>query len=350
MRSLCLILIATVISGCAIKPKYAIQTATGLEVELSATTDKTFSLIDQYKHTVAQGEVKGKKVVFTLPSNMSPNTCYAIVDDKGTYLYGAKNGLSITSVYDYQQLLSQLKNSQNENSRCLRNQSVFTSGFQTAQSNLNSNNLFNGKTCDLPAQKEIPPFPETICGSYTQCQKLANDSCIKNLVDAEACGAALSQTSVHSSISSVGCGALLSSLNGEEYGIGAGVQDAITGYLDEHAKSMINEESYGKAAVTIGLRLALTYYRTESCKKNFLAAAYAPINSWYQTRDYIVNEPYYEQNKCNALINEFNLSYGKLSDNKKCIQGSEKSMTSLAIAVNKAKTSTSSPEICNLGI
>lgn len=347
MRTVFLILIMIIISGCAIKPKYAVQTATGLEVGLSKDTNKTFKLIDKNNRIVAQADAKEKKLIFSLPIHTLPNICYTIINDEGEYLYDPNTGFKITSIYDYNQKITQLNDSQREHAKCVQNENNYTTNIRIARANLDNNKLFNGQTCNLPPQRDIPSFPETICGNYLQCQELANDLCIKNLIDAESCGLALLKTEIHSSITSVSCGVLLASLNGEKYGIGMGVQDAITGYLDERTKNLIKTGEYGEALATGLIRIGITYFRTESCKENFAKAAYAPIENWLQTKDYIEKEPYIEQNKCNMLIQEYNLFFEKLNDSTLCLQDLGKKIVFLSESVQKAKVATSAPEACS---
>lgn len=347
MRFLLFIIITVIIFGCSTKPRYTTQSPTGIEVGLSKRTNKSFRLVDKNSSIIAKINAQGKKLVFNLPSNVSPSTCYTIIDDEGNYLFAQNTGIKITSIYDFNQKQEQLRRAQSDNRQCIENEKFYSQNYQTLDINLSNNELFNGKTCNLPARRDVPPFPQTICGSHYQCQQLANDSCMKNLADAEACGLALSATQMHSSITSVSCGALLSSLNGEQYGIGTGVQDAITGYLDQHTKNMIDDGEYGKAFTTGLIRLAFTYYRVESCKETFFNAAYAPIENWTNQKNYIEREPYIKQNACNQLIREYNSSYENFVKSKACIQETDKSIVMLSSALQKLKNSTSAPEKCS---
>lgn len=346
MRFLHLIVIAIYISGCAIKPSYTFQSIEGVEVGLNRDTEKTFSLIDKNGNIYAKANSHDKRIIFNLPRNTSPAICYAIVDDEGNHLLGKNSGLKITSIYEFNKNERSLMDAQIKNKACIENEYSFLNQLRSAETQLYNNNLFNGKTCDLPPQRDLPPFPQTICGSYSQCQELANDSCMKNLVDAESCGVALSKTRIHSSITSVSCGALLSSLNGERYGISSGVQDAITGYLDEHTKDMIETGEYGKAIATGLVRLALTYFRVESCKEDFFEAAYAPIDNWVNEKEYIEKEPYIKQNACARLIGEYNAVYDNLTKSKLCIQETNKNIALLSDILKNAENFTL-PEQCN---
>ncbi|MCB1907999.1 MAG: hypothetical protein KDH15_11555 [Rhodocyclaceae bacterium] len=348
MRIAYLILILISISGCAAKPIYTLQSPTGLEVGLNRDTKHAYSLVDRNWNVVARARASSSKVIFDLDSHISPTNCYAVVDDEGDNLYGKSAGFKITAIYDYYQILRRLDGAEKEFSRCAEKESGDKTALSAAEAKLNSNQLFNGRTCNLPSQRAIPPFPRTICGNHSQCQRLASDACIKNLVDAESCGAALSQTNIHSSISSVGCGAILSALNGDEYGIGAGVQDAITGYLDEHTKSMINAGEYGNAIATGALRIALTYWRTENCKEQFFRAAYAPIERWATEKEYIEREPYIRQNSCNQLIVAYNNLYGNLERSNACVKNMNAVVASLSNDLQKARLSTSTPEACSI--
>lgn len=346
MRTIYLILLMFLFSGCAVKPKYTIQKATSLEVGLSKETNEVFRLIDRNNHLIAKTKATEKTLIFPLPAHTPPNLCYAIINNKGEPLFDAYKGIKITSVYNYHQKKIQRNISQKKYDRCIQNEKPYNSRVNKTYTTLTKNKLFNGRTCNLPSQRAIPPFPKTICGSYTQCQKLAQDACIKNLVDAETCAASLSKTKIHSSITSVSCGALLSSLNGEKYGIGAGLQDAITGYLDQHTKNMINSGEYGKAFATGALRVLFTYMRTESCKTNFTDAAYAPIKSWRQRKTYIENEPYYAQKQCNTLIHNYNSAFDKFDNNKLCVKNQQEKLVYLTQLIDKEKKASSVPKTC----
>lgn len=347
MRLLFILATIVIFSGCAVSPKYMMQTSTGLEVGVSKDTNKIYSLVDNnYNHVVAKAKTTNKKLIFSLPANTSPYSCYAIIDDKGKPLYKENVGFKINSIYDYNVKLNQKNIAENKYSSCINSEKKFSERLNTAEANLTANRLFNGRTCDLPPQGPIPPFPETICSSYTQCEKLANDSCTKNLIEAETCSASLFNTNVHSAITSVGCGALLSSINGQEYGISAGLQDALTGYLDQHAKNKWNSEQYGEAITTVVIRGLVTYYRREKCKEEFTKAAYAPIQRWQDKKDYIVNQPYRAQNACAELIQNFNSSLDEFNSNKSCIEDSKNQVLVLSKQIEKAKSTTSVPEAC----
>ncbi len=348
MRSIYILMLMVIFSGCALKPKYAMQTATGLEIGINKDSNKVFKLIDRNHRVIAQTQAAEKKLIFTLPSYTSPDICYSLIDDKGEPLYGIGTGLKITSIYDYNQKIKQKNSAQQEYSNRVQNEKKHSYKVSQTKESLNKNKLFNGRTCDLPPQRPIPPYPTTICGSYSQCQKLAQDSCIKNLVDAESCGLALAKTNVHSSISSVSCGALLSSLNGENYGISSGVQDAITGYLDQHTKNKIDSGEYGEAFGTAVLRVTLTYFRTQNCKANFTKAAYAPIERWKATKEYIEREPRLAQNRCITLIHNFNSSLKTFEDNKSRKESLEKEIVYLSALIEKEKNTTSEPALCAL--
>lgn len=283
-----------------------------------------------------------------MPSNTSPYICYAIIDDESNPLYKENVGFKITSIYDYNNILKQKKNAENKYSSCVNRENTHSERLNTAEANLTANKLFNGRTCDLPPQRPIPPLPETICSSYTQCEKLAYDSCTKNLVEAEICSTTLSETNVHSAITSVSCGALLSSINGQEYGITAGLQDALTGYLDQHAKNKWNNEQYGEAIGTAVIRGVLTYVRTKNCKEEFTKAAYAPIQRWQDEKDYIVDQPYRTQNACARLIQNFNSSLDEFNSNKSCIEDSKNQVLVLSKQIEKTKSASSIPEVCRL--
>lgn len=346
MRIIYLLVLLFVFSGCAVKPKYAMQTATGLEVGLSRGTKKEYRLVDRYNRAIGKTKATEKTLIFSLPTHTSPNVCYAVFDDKGKPLFDANTGLMITSIYDYNRKLKQKDLAQQEYANCVRKQKTYSNRLRHADTELNKHKLFNGNTCDLPPQRAVPPFPKTICGSYQQCKDLAHDSCMKNLVDAESCAAALFKTNVHSSITSMSCGALVASLNGERYGIGSGLQDLFTGYLDEHTKKKIETGEYGQAAGTILIRLVFTYLRTQNCKEDFLNAAYAPIERWRREKEYIEREPYRAREECNKLIRKYNSSFEEFNANQSCIEESEKKVLSLSKSIEKAKGATSKPKVC----
>ena len=346
MRVICLLSILLIFSGCAVKPKYALQTATSFEVGVSKETDQEYKLIDRNRRAISKAKVINKTLVFSLPSNTPKNVCYAVINEEKEPLFDEKAGFRITSISNYQQLIGQRNHIQTQYSTCERMKEVSFSNLKRADVLLDKNKLFNGKTCDLPPQKAIPPFPKTICGNYRQCQKLAEDSCRENLVAAESCGLALSKTNVHSSISSVSCGALLAKLNGRKYGIGSGVQDAITGYLDEHTKNMFQEEKYTEGIATFILRGVFTYLRTQSCEDDFTKAAYAPIERWRTTKDRIEREPYRVQKGCISLIHNYNSSHKEFNDNKACVENSGKQIVSLEKSIEKAKRMRSEPIAC----
>ncbi|WDD96773.1 hypothetical protein SG35_015460 [Thalassomonas actiniarum] len=346
MRTIYLILLMCLFSGCAVKPEYTLQKATGIEIGLSKETNEIFRLIDRKNHLIAKTKATGKTLFFSLPTHTSPSLCYAIINNKGEPLFDKNKGIKITSVYHYQQKKIQRNIAQQKYNSCARNEKPYAARVNKTWATLNKNKLFNGRTCNLPAQRAVPPFPKTICGSYTQCQKLAQDSCIKNLVDAETCALTLAKTKVHSSITSVSCGALLSSLNGEKYGIGAGLQDAITGYLDQHTKNMIDSGEYGKAFATGALRVLFTYMRTESCKTNFTDAAYAPIKRWKQRKAYIENEPYQAQKQCNTLIHHYNSAFDTSENNKSCMKKQQEQLVYLTKWIDKEKKASSVPKTC----
>lgn len=337
-----------IFSGCSINPKYAIQTATGLEVGISRDTNKVFKLIDENNRVVAKTKATEKILVFLLPAYTSPNICYAVIDDEGEPLFKENSGLKITSIYNYNQKIKQQANVKQQYDRRVKNETMYSNRVRTTEANLTNNKLFNGSTCNSPQQRPVPPFPKTICGSYTQCEKLATDSCMKNLVDAESCGVALSNTNVHGSITTMGCGALLSTLNGENYGIGTGVQDAITGYLDEHTKGKIRDGEYGEAFATGAIRIFFTYMRTQSCKEKFTKAAYAPIESWIATKNYIEREPEIARNKCNILIRNYNSSLEVFNDNESHKKDLKKKLISLSRVIKKEKSSSSATKVCRL--
>ncbi|WDP92363.1 MAG: hypothetical protein HUN04_22625 [Desulfobacter sp.] len=347
MRIIYLLVLLMIISGCAVKPKYVVQTATGLEVGLNRGTGKEYRLVDRYNRAIGKTKATEKTLTFSLPPYTSPKVCYAVFDDKGEPLFDDNTGIMITSIYDYNQKLRQKNLAQKKQAACVRKQKACSDRLRHADTELNKHELFNGNTCNLPPQRAVPPFPKTICGSKRQCKDLAHDSCMKNLVDAESCAAALLKTNVHSSITSVSCGALVASLNGEKYGIGSGLQDMFTGYLDETTKEKIETGEYGQAAGIIALRLAFTYLRTQSCKDEFFNAAYAPIQNWRWEKNYIEREPYRAQEKCNTLIHKYNSVFKEFNANQSCIDASEKKIQSLSKSIEKAKASTSAPKVCS---
>ena len=159
MRYLFLILlVVTVFSGCAIKPKQAMQTATGLEISVSKDTKKSFRLIDRNNRVAGKSTVKNKKLVFSLPAHISPDTCYAVIDDEGKSLLEDNMGIKITSIYDYNQKLRERDRRMQEHNRCLQNQNPYVNRLKSANINLNQNKLFNGSTCDRHYNEQFLPF------------------------------------------------------------------------------------------------------------------------------------------------------------------------------------------------
>ncbi|MCW8880415.1 MAG: hypothetical protein OQK51_25430 [Kangiellaceae bacterium] len=333
-------------TGCGVKSKYVVQNSQGIEVGLSQDSANVYRLIDNRGRVIASSRSRDKKITFKVPPYLGTNGCYNVVDNKREFLLGKSEGIKITAVQEYSQKTARLTVAKRDFNQRVRYENTYRNNFLRAKTNLNRNKLFNGRTCDLPRQKQVPRRPKTVCGSYAQCKKLANDSCMKNLVDAETCSAALSKSNFHESINSVSCGALVSSLNGSKYGISDGVQDALTGYLDRHTKKMIDEGKYGEAIGTGIIRVAITYYRTQSCKDNFTKAAYAPLARWERTRKRILDEPYVLRNQCNNLINNFNSSMEREERNKKQLAKLKKEVEALESWVKTEGAKSSKPESC----
>ncbi len=334
MRILIFLLFSMFIFGCAVKPEKMIQGSHSLEVSLSGNSSQHFKVIDRNNYALSEAKASNKLLTFALPYYTSESECYRVVDDSGNNLLGERNGIRLTTAGEYRQVSASHEKAKQKAKQLEKTVPQYLSTWKSADSEMREHYLFSGTTCNLPPQRDFPPFPEVLCNTEGQCQRLANDVCISNLVDAEKCSFALSKTNLHSSISSVSCGIVVASAQGGGYGIDSGLADALTGYLDERTKSMIDSGQYGEAIGTAILRVGLTYLRTQSCKESFAKNAYAPVRSWQYQKARIEKEPYEARDRCYRLIGAHNNALENYETSK-----TELKQTELAVRESRSELS-----------
>lgn len=308
-------------SGCAVKPVEIIQTSQTLTIELNKPSQEQFEIIGRNGKVIAEQQAENNKISFSLPYYTSDSECYRVQNSKGQSLLTENEGISLTLTSIYQQSAANLQILKQRKEKLDKQTNQNERQYANANAQMKRHSLYSNPTCRLPAEKPIPPFPDVLCRTEEQCERLANKVCTDNIIDAEKCGVALSRTNTHSSITSMSCGVIVASLNKQRYGIDSVVADAFTGYLDQHTKNMIESGEYGKGILTLLSRVLFTTMRKNKCKTSFAQNAFRPVREWSYTRDRIKREPYQKRDECYGLIRANN-RYLKQS------QESQKALTS----------------------
>jgi len=348
MRIVYVLVIVTLFSGCAVKPTTVEQTYDGLRVGLNKNTDDVYRLVDNRKNVVSNTKSTNKILTFSFYSHTLPSTCYTVIDEDGNKLFENNKGFRITSVNDYYLTVEQKKSYQSQYDQTLANHNHYDSAYDRAKKTMEAHRLFNGRTCDLPPMGKIPPKPISICGGYSQCQKLVSDSCLADLAAAETCAAALSKADLHSSFPSVGCGAVVSIAKTGSYGLGAAALDAITGMVDENAKQQFNSGNYTESFFSAVFSVGIRYFRLKDCKEDLLEAAYSPIRRWESQKSYIQDKPYRLQNACVTLIKTHNSTLNSLENLAALKTGLATKIQALSDQIREKRKTSSEPVSCKM--
>jgi len=307
MKILIMLVIISILSGCAVKPTNSIQTNKSLVVSLSGTDKKEYRLVNRYGKVVSRDTGEDKKLKFDIPYKADVNQCYSVLNEKGKYLSDDLYRLSLVNEYraidGYKTKLEKLlKNSTEKNES-------YTSYFENTKNKLERNRAFSDRRCHLPKERPWPREPYSKCGTYDKCLEEGGAICYSRFIGLEGCAFALKELNVSGMLSSPGCAAAAAEIAGEKYDMDDAFVDFLHGVADDVGGELMRSESLLDNILgffVVGANYGVKLDKARQCTNDFVETHFGPKRRWIEAVNEIRAEPEKTRSQCVSLVHEHN--------------------------------------------
>lgn len=202
MKSVFILAVFLVISGCAAQPKDALMRYDRIEVDLDKNSTKSLSLVGERSGEIAKAAPDGKKVELLIPKNADLDQCFSVADRKGKP-FDKLRSIELSLPLEYQLLLNRytsLKSEIDQSKSIQRKNSKIAS---KAHRDLNSNSAFDGTYCVKPPAPVLPAKPRVACDSRDECVSEGSAICYSRFIGVEGCAIAAREVNVKGILASL---------------------------------------------------------------------------------------------------------------------------------------------------
>lgn len=291
IRIFCSILLMASLYGCAVAPTRLTQTYDSVEIQLSSPDSGRYYLMSPQGRTYGLITGASGRLTFRIPSDATPQSCYAVFSEKGKSLLKGPMWFYPSIRQTYLAVAEKRNYAQRQVTENEQTQRDALSRLNQANADLGNNHAWNGRSCEAPLQAAIPPRPPAPCNSRQECAVQAHQGCFSEFLTKQLCGLVLSK--FHFAPASIlACNAAVERFSREEYGaegqfnntmalaLGAVVLKSITEGDDNHPK----DEGLSLLEIA-NIMLEIfnaknEYDEVQTCTDRTVEREYGPLDRW----------------------------------------------------------------------